>query len=346
MFGFKFIKVNPTTHLMAYRRGHVVRQGAGMSLLYYAPTMSLVAVPIANREVPFIFEKVTSDFQTVSVQGQLSFRIADPAKTAGSLNFSLLPNGKGYESKDPEKVGERVSAVAQVLVQHWLQAVPLTEAIRKVGLLAEAVFLGLKKNPELVTLGIDVQGFAVLAVKPTPETARALEAKAREQILREADEAVFERRNAAVENERAIKESELDTEVAVELKKRAIRETQLEAEAAVQKRKAELKSADMTANVALETQRKELVQASAENTRTTAEAEAHRIGAVVKALQTADPRTVQALAAMGMQPSQLIAQAFGSIAEHAEKIGQLNLSPDLLQTLLTTQVSTKDVKRG
>src|SRR5258708_5051718 len=98
MFGFKFIKVNPTTHLMAYRRGHIVRQGTGMSMVYYAPTMSLVAVPVANREVPFIFEKVTSDFQTVSVQGQLSYRIGDPAKTAGSLNFSLLPNGKAYES--------------------------------------------------------------------------------------------------------------------------------------------------------------------------------------------------------------------------------------------------------
>jgi hypothetical protein len=30
----------------------------------------------------------------------------------------------------------------------------------------------------------------------------------------------------------------------------------------------------------------------------------------------------------------LIAQAFGGIAERAERIGQLNVSPDLLQTLL------------
>ena len=31
---------------------------------------------------------------------------------------------------------------------------------------------------------------------------------------------------------------------------------------------------------------------------------------------------------------QLIAQAFGGLAERAEKIGQLNVSPDLLETLL------------
>ncbi len=35
-----------------------------------------------------------------------------------------------------------------------------------------------------------------------------------------------------------------------------------------------------------------------------------------------------------MQPSQLIAQAFSGIAEKAEKIGQLNVSPDLLHALL------------
>jgi hypothetical protein len=35
-----------------------------------------------------------------------------------------------------------------------------------------------------------------------------------------------------------------------------------------------------------------------------------------------------------MQPGQLIAQAFTGIAEKAERIGQLNVSPDLLTALL------------
>ena len=54
----------------------------------------------------------------------------------------------------------------------------------------------------------------------------------------------------------------------------------------------------------------------------------------MQALEKADPRVVQALAAVGMQPGQLIAQAFGGIAEKAERIGQLNVSPDLLQALM------------
>jgi len=94
-----------------------------------------------------------------------------------------------------------------------------------------------------------------------------------------------------------------------------------------------LRAADMEADIALETKRQDFVVRNADNTRTLAEAEAHRLRAVVSALESADPRVVQALAAAGMQPAQLIAQAFGGIADKAERIGQLNVSPELLQSL-------------
>jgi hypothetical protein len=52
------------------------------------------------------------------------------------------------------------------------------------------------------------------------------------------------------------------------------------------------------------------------------------------ALADVDPRTLQALANMGMRPEQLVAAAFHGLAERADKIGQLNISPDLLRELL------------
>src|SRR5262249_23600342 len=172
------------------------------------------------------------------------------------------------------------------------------------------------------------------AVRPTPETARALEAEAREAILKGADDAIFLRRNAAVENERAIRESELDTEVAVEQKKRQIKETQMDAEASLPSNKADLRRADMESDIGLEERRRSFVDLNAQNTRTLAEAEAHKVAAVMTALEKADAKIVQALAAAGMAPGQLIAQAFGGIAERAERIGQLNVSPELLESLL------------
>jgi len=54
----------------------------------------------------------------------------------------------------------------------------------------------------------------------------------------------------------------------------------------------------------------------------------------MKALGSADARTLQALANAGMNPEQLIAVAFQEMAGRADKIGQLNISPDLLRELM------------
>ncbi len=63
MFGIRFIKVQPTTCLLQYKNGKLKRQGAGLAFYYYSPTTSLVAVPIASNDAPFIFSETTADFQ-------------------------------------------------------------------------------------------------------------------------------------------------------------------------------------------------------------------------------------------------------------------------------------------
>ena len=35
MFGIRFIKSEPTTYLMAFQGGKIVKQGAGLSFLYF-----------------------------------------------------------------------------------------------------------------------------------------------------------------------------------------------------------------------------------------------------------------------------------------------------------------------
>src|SRR5690349_13628028 len=107
MLGIKFIKVQPTTYLLQYRGGRIVREGIGLSFFYYAPTTSIVAVPVASADVPLIFEETTADFQTVTIQGQVTYRVRDAKRLAALLNYTLNPNGQTYASDDPEKLSER-----------------------------------------------------------------------------------------------------------------------------------------------------------------------------------------------------------------------------------------------
>lgn len=334
MFGIGFIKAQPTTYLIQYRGGHAVREGVGLSFFYFRPTSSLVAIPVASQDQPFMFEQITLDYQSVTIQGQVSFRVAQPHKAAALLDFSLVQGTLAYASEDPQKLSSRVLAQVEVLAQQSIRGLPLKQALLASETVATRISAGLVEHKEIASLGLEVLDVSVLAIKPTPETARALEAEAREAILKASDEAIYARRNAAVEQERAIRENELDTEVAVEQKKRLIRETQMDAEASLRQRKAELRQADMEADITLEERRRAWVEKSAANSRMLSEAEAYRVASVMEALEKADHRVVQSLAAVGMQPGQLIAQAFGGIAERAERIGQLNVSPELLRALM------------
>lgn len=334
MFGLRFIKIPPTTHVIQYGGGKVVREGAGISFFYYSPTTSLVAVPVGSTDVPFIFEEQTVDYQSVSLQGQITYRIAEPKKLAALMDFTLAPNGRGYASEDPEKLPQRVINLVHVLARAEIEKLPLRQALRASEPLVTAIRGQLAASAELAALGLEVLGLSLLAIKPTPETARALEAETREQLLKGADEAIFMRRNAAVEQERSIKENELNTEIAVENKKRQIRETQMDAEKAVQEKEAQLERAKLESSIGLEDERKKLVALAAENAKAESDTRAYGISTTMQALGSADASVLQALATSGMRPQQLIAFAFQELAAKADKIGNLNISPELLSELL------------
>ena len=168
------------------------------------------------------------------------------------LNFTLDASARGYVSYDPQKLSARVINVIKVLTRKELQTLSLRDALRASDALVREVTKGLAASTEISSLGLEVLGLSILAIKPNAETGRALEAEAREQLLREADEAIYARRNSAVEQERAIRENELNTEIAVENKKRQILEAQMDAERAVQEKQHQLRDAEMEANIALE----------------------------------------------------------------------------------------------
>lgn len=334
MFGIKYVKTPPTIYMQQYVGGKIKREGQGLSFLHYAPTSTLVAVPAGTTETAFIMEVITADYQEITIQGNLTYRINEPAKIATMLDFTLKDNGEDYASEDPAKLEQRMINLVTVAIKREITKKSLREALNYADKLTEKLRPELADAKEAVALGTEILGLTILMITPKPETARALEAKVREEIYKDADDAIYFRRNAAVEQERKVKENELNTEIAVENKKKQIQDAKMDAEKAKQEKEQAFQNAETEFLIQQEAKRKDLVELETGNAKKEADARAYGMKVMMDAIAQLDVKALQAIANAGLEPEQLIANAFKELAENANKIGQLNITPDLLGQLM------------
>src|SRR5439155_23600063 len=91
---------------------------------------------------------------------------------------------------------------------------PLVDAVgRGAEVIRASMEDALRADPEIRAMGLALVSVQVQRVAPMPDVEKALQTPVREAIQQRADEAVFARRAQAVENERAIKQNELSTEI-------------------------------------------------------------------------------------------------------------------------------------
>ena len=89
MLGFRYLKVSPTTHVIQFKNGRPVREGVGLAFYYYEPSSVIVQVPVGSVDVPFVFEEVTADFQAVTIQGELTYRVVNATKLPVTVKTRL-----------------------------------------------------------------------------------------------------------------------------------------------------------------------------------------------------------------------------------------------------------------
>lgn len=334
IFGISHIKFDSMTYVLHYASGKVKHEGRGLAFFYFAPNSSIAAIPMGSNDLPFIFSESTHDYQTVTIQGQISYQISDPKKLADVLDFTVNDAGQ-YKKNDIEKLNQRLINEAQTATSSYIHEIKLKDAMRAAKTIEERILAGLKSSHAVGMLGVEILGANILSIRATPEMARALETETREKLQQEADQAIYERRNFAVEQERKIKESELNTEIAVEEKQKQIAEKRMESEVLKAENERKLREMRLAADISAENQRKELVAQKAENDRKEADTQGYIIETTLKPYRETDWKTLTALA-NSSDPRLNIALAFRQLAENADKIGNLNISPDLLDTILHT----------
>lgn len=326
MFGIRYLKAPATMFVLHYKNGKVVRSGPGLSFFYFAPTSVLAMVPVTSVDVPFAFTETSADFQEVTVQGNLTYRISDAANLAALLDYTVDQNGR-YKSDDPSKLGERLIQTTQTAARSFIQSQKLRELLTASSPLVDSIRQAMKASETVQKLGVELIDISVASIKSDPEMAKALQAEARENLLKQADEAIYARRNASVELERTIKENEYKTEIIVAEKNRQVNETK------------------MSGEIAVEQQRSKLVETRAANERTESEARGASLQAILAPVKDVDWRVL--LAVQGdAQAGTMISSAFDNLAKNAEKIGQLNITPDLLTSLMDNSISNPPRTKG
>jgi regulator of protease activity HflC (stomatin/prohibitin superfamily) len=303
----RHLRSEPTMETLHYRRGSLARTGPGLSF-WFRPLVSAVAeVPRDDRELDFRFEGRSADFQSVAVQGVIVFRVADSRLLAQRIDFGIDLDSGRWRSAPIERLQSMVGQLAQQVVWEYLSSTELRTLLREgVEATRHRIGAALGVEPQLAALGIEIVAVRVAALRPTPETEKALELPTREAIQQAGDEATFRRRAQAVEKERAIQENELANRIEL-----ARREQELvEQDGANRRHEAEDEG---------------------ERVRIAARAEADRLALVEGAAGAIERARAELYA--GASPAVTLALVARETADRLPDIGQLVITPDLLTSL-------------
>ncbi|ANP50099.1 regulator of protease activity HflC (stomatin/prohibitin superfamily) [Streptomyces griseochromogenes] len=353
--GWRHLRGAPTAHIRHHRSGRLLHDGPGLSFWFRPLTAALSEVPADDRELAMTFHARTSDFQDVSVQATVTYRIADPAVAAARLDFSIDPDTGAWRGTPLEQLGTLLTETAQQHALDVLARTPMSAAlVDGVTAVRERVEAGLGAEPRLPATGIEVVAVRVMALRPEPEVERALRTPAREQIQQEADRATYERRAVAVERERAIAENELASRI--ELARRE--EELVEQRGTNTRREAEEQAAADAVRARAEAARSvTLAEAEAARSVKLAEAEAARTAKLAEAEAARTVRAARAEAEGAREVGEARAQAQAAwlrvhaeagvdgtvtlraltatrLAENLPRIDSVTVSPDVLTGLL------------
>ncbi len=201
-------------HLLRYRNGKLLSSGRGLSFWFLPMSTSLAEVPVDDRELALFFSARTRDYQEVSAQGVLTFRVHDPELLAERVDFSIDLNKGRHLEKPLLTIAQTLHQRAEQIARAWIAKQDVRDVLAT-GLdeIRTRVKAGLASDETLPSMGLEIVSLRMSAVKPTTDLERALEAPTREEIQTSADEAAFARRALAVEKERAIQENELQNKI-------------------------------------------------------------------------------------------------------------------------------------
>jgi regulator of protease activity HflC (stomatin/prohibitin superfamily) len=298
MLGIGYFKAQPTEFVRKVAGGRVKREGQALSFYYLERRTSIVVVPVSSADAAFVFNEQTGNYQAVTIQGQLTYRIVEPRRTMEMLNYVIDPKPRAHVSQDPERLKQRIVVAVQMETRRQVEGKSLEEVLGNAASISAEVQEEVRSRALLAPLGVELISLNFTSVSPNPEVGKALEAEYRETLLRRADEAIYARRAAAVEEEGKIKSNELEGEIS------------------------------------LERERERLIDLEAANDRKKSRAWGER--RELEAGFTARANEMELAPYRDLDPRKVLALAMRDMGNNAGKVGNLNITSEVLADLLQT----------
>jgi regulator of protease activity HflC (stomatin/prohibitin superfamily) len=298
MFGIWYFKAQPTEFVRKVVGGRVKKEGQALSFYYLKRRTSIVVVPVSSADAAFVFNEQTGNYQAVTIQGQLTYRIVEPRRTIEMLNYVVDPKRRAHVSQDPERLEQRIVVAVQMETRRQVEGKSLEEVLGNAASISAEVQEEVTSRALLAPLGVELLSLNFTSVSPNPEVGKALEAEYRESLLRRADEAIYARRAAAVEEEGKIKSNELEGEIS------------------------------------LARERERLIDLEAANDRKVSQAWGER--RELEAGFTARASEMELAPYRDLDPRKVLALAMRDIGNNADKVGNLNITSEVLADLLQT----------
>lgn len=314
------IRSEASSQVIRYHNGRVIRTGRGLAFWFRPLDTAIAEIPLDDQELSFLFHGRSADLQEVVAQGIITYRVTDPDTLASRIDFGI-DLATGLHTKTPlDQIAARLTGLAQQHAWAVMASTPLRALVADgVGRLREQIGAGLAADDGLAGMGLAIASVRVSAVQPSSEVEKALAAPTRERIAADADEAAFARRAAAVDKERAIAENELANRIELARRQASL----VEQEGANERRKAtEIAAASRIA-----------AEGNARTRKIGAEAEAAAIKLVETERNAAEGGRIAVY--RDLAPAVLMGLAAREFAAKVETIEHLNLTPDLLGSVLT-----------
>ncbi|MBF0344788.1 MAG: membrane protease subunit, stomatin/prohibitin [Nitrospirae bacterium] len=336
MFGVRHINSDAMTYVIHYKKGQIIREGQGLSFFYYEPNSTIVSVFIGSIDVPFKIHVSTMDYQNVTILGQISYKVEHPLKLVQLMDFSVDHKGR-YKKKDNERVHTKFINEAQTAAMIFVQGVTLKGALQSARMIEEVILEGLISSKMLTMLGVIPLNVSVFSIKPSPEVENVMQTQTNEAIQQDALQAIYDRKYFQVEQERRIKESEINSELLLAEKKKQVKEKKMDDDYIALHHSRRMKEMQLEIDISMEEQKRRLIEITTDNNKRMANSNSYLIDAILLPLRQSQRYSLYADKDDSFDPAANAVEILRELAENAARLGTLYITPDLLQSLLSKQ---------